>query len=318
MPVDPSATGSRRALILGAFSGLPVDMLEPFTQSLRATCFQGRFHIVAAGYDAGALQQLREAADHVRAVDDEYNPPPRLSVVLGFARGQRGLRRFYPSLFEAVARAGFERHSFDRWRNLEFRLEGLQSLRYAHYYRCLVEDAPDADVVMITDLRDVVFQRDPFADAAVGLEVYLEDSSEQIGKDGFNTRWLRDLYGSEFVEARRGRPVSCSGIVIGTRTAMMEYLTEMMTSIVWRRRPMGPHDQGIHNWLIQAGRLPFAELIPNEHGRVLTLGKIKTPRMSEDGVLTNADGSVPAVIHQWDRHPSLVSRLRALRRVTDV
>jgi hypothetical protein len=76
---------------------------------------------------------------------------------------------------------------------------------------------------------------------------------------------------------------------------------------------MGPYDQGVHNGLIQAGRLPFAELIPNEYGRVLTLGKVKEPNLTTDGVLMNADGTIPAVIHQWDRHSSLVSRLRALR-----
>ena len=94
---------------------------------------------------------------------------------------------------------------------------------------------------------------------------------------------------------------------------MLAYLSEMIAEIVWRRRPMGPHDQGVHNGLIQTGRLPFAELIPNEHGRVLTLGRVKTPRVNGDGILLNADGSVPAVIHQWDRHPSLVSQLHALR-----
>jgi hypothetical protein len=32
-------------------------------------------------------------------------------------------------------------------------------------------------------------------------------------------------------------------------------------------------------------------------------------RATEDGYLANADGSVPAVIHQWDRHWSFVSKL---------
>ena len=163
---------------------------------------------------------------------------------------------FLPVALHGRRAFGLERASLDRWRNLEFRLEGLQSLRYGHYLRCLMEDAPDADVVMITDLRDVVFQRDPFADPVTGLEVYLEDSSERIGHDGFNTTWLRNLYGSEFVEARRGQPLSCSGVVVGTRTAMMTYLNEMVTGIFWRRRPMGSHDQGVHNGLLHTGRLP--------------------------------------------------------------
>src|SRR3954469_19452091 len=71
------------------------------------------------------------------------------------------------------------------WRSLEFHLEGLQSLRYVHYRQSLLNDAPDADLVMITDLRDVVFQGDPLADPVTGLEVYLEDDSERIGADGF-------------------------------------------------------------------------------------------------------------------------------------
>jgi hypothetical protein len=29
--------------------------------------------------------------------------------------------------------------------------------------------------------------------------------------------------------------------------------------------------------------------------------------------LVNADGSIPAVIHQWDRHVALVSQLQGLR-----
>jgi hypothetical protein len=313
MIAEASVEDPRRALVLGAYSHYPIEMLQPFVHSLRATGFQGRFHVVAAGYDTAGLSRLRELADHVRAVDDDYSPrPPRASSALALARRQRGLRRFYPALFEAVARVGSERNSLEKWRNLEFHLEGLQSLRYEHYYRSLVEDAPDADVVMLTDLRDVVFQRDPFADPVTGLEVYLEDSSEQIGSDGFNTRWVRDLYGKRSVDAWRGRPVSCSGVVVGTRPAIMTYLVEMIAGIVWRRRPMGAHDQGVHNGLLQSGRLALAKVVLNEQGRVITLGRVSAPHVREDGVVVNADGTVPAVVHQWDRHPLLLSRIAAL------
>lgn len=313
MPADGSLAGSQRSLILGAYSRLPIGMLEPFARSLKATGFQGRFHVVAAGYDSDQLRQLAALADHVVPVDDEYDRvPPRVCTALGFARRQRGLRRLYPHLFKAVCRAASEQDSLTRWRNLEFRLEGLQSLRYMHYYRRIVDEAVDAEVVMISDLRDIVFQRDPFTDPVTGLELYLEDSSERIGQDGgFNTRWLNDLYGKEFIDASRGQPLSCSGVVVGTRSAMLTYLSEMVADIVWRRRPMGSHDQGVHNALIQTGRLPSTQLIPNESGRVLTLGKMQKFQKNREGFLLNADGSIPAVLHQWDRHASLVADLRA-------
>ncbi len=310
-PRGTSARVSQRPVILGSFARLPASLLEPFSNSLRATGFAGEVGIVTAGYNASELSELATHADHVHTVDDDYSGGlARTTSALAYVRGRRGIRRAYPRLFEAVVRVASERESFDRWKTLELRLEGLQSLRYMHYYRCLLDDFPDADAVMITDLRDVIFQRDPFADPVTGLELYLEDGSVRIGQDVFNTRWLLNLFGKEFVAAQRGQFVSCSGTVLGTRDAMLHYLSEMMTSIAWRRRPMGPHDQGIHNALIRADRLQAAEVIPNEHGRVLTLGKVKAPR-TNDGFLVNADGSIPAVVHQWDRHAPLVSSLRA-------
>lgn len=303
-------SGPPRSLILGSFSRLPAEQLAPFTRSLRATGFDGRFWIFAAGYRREGLAELAAFADRVQTVDQDYvGGLQRTIAALGYVRGKRGLRRAYPFLFEGAARAGIERRSFDRWKNLEFRLEGLQTLRYMHYYRCLLEEAPDVDVVMISDLRDVIFQRDPFHEPLNGLELFLEDSSVRIGRDDFNTRWLLDLFGEEGVDRVRDRPVSCSGTVFGTRDSMLAYLAEMIANIAWRRRAMGSHDQGIHNALIYAGRFPGARVIANEHGRVLTLGNMKTFRTSDDGFLLNADGTIPPVIHQWDRHASLVSRL---------
>ena len=307
-------SGAHRPLILGALSGLPVDSVEPFARSLRATGFTGRLSIVAAGYDAVQLKELEALSDHVHTVDEEYGKNhPRTFALLRQIRGTRGLRRIYPRLFEEIACSVPEPASSERWKSMELHLEGLQSLRYTHYYRYLLEDAVDVDSVMITDLRDVIFQRDPFAAPVTGLELYLEDDSVRIGVDAFNTRWLCDLFGRAYVDAMRGRPVSCSGTVFGTRDAMMKYLSEMMTSIARRRRPMGPHDQGIHNALIQDGRLPQAQVVPNEQGRVLTLGRMKSPRVDDDGLLLNVDGRVPAVVHQWDRHPQLVPQLRTFR-----
>jgi hypothetical protein len=304
-----SATGA--PVILGAFANLPIHHLEPFARSLRATGSQARICIVAAGYGSLELEQLAGIVDVLHNVDAEYGNGSRVTnALLSRIRRTRGMRRTYPPIFAAVARTTRERNSLERWRKLEFHLEGLQSLRYGHYYRCLLEDVPDADVVMISDLRDVIFQRDPFADPVNGLEVYLEDDSLRIGNDHFNTRWLRELYGSKAVEAMRGRVISCSGTVFGTRYAMLEYLSEMMMSIAWRRRPMGPHDQGVHNALVASGRLGPIELVRNEHGRVLTLGAMKHLRANDEGFLINADGSVPPVVHQWDRHGPSVSKLR--------
>lgn len=303
---------SEHSLILGVFSGLPIRLAEPFAHSLRSVGYKGRVCIFTAGYEPLELEELATLFDEVRPIDGEYPVRlPRTSAVLSGLRKTRGLRRIYPSLFGATLRAAPERRSLEWWKALEFHLEGLQSLRYLCYYRYLLEETADVDVVMISDVRDVLFQRDPFAQEVEGLELYLEDASVRIGSDAFNTRWLRDLFGKDVVAAMHGRTVSCSGTVVGTRQAMLSYLTKMVTGIVWRRRPMGSHDQGVHNALIQAGELSSAKLIENGFGRVFTLGMVESPSISKDGLFHNADGTIPAVIHQWDRHPLIANRLRA-------
>jgi hypothetical protein len=296
-----------RSLILGAYTNLPTRYLEPFVSSLRVTGFEGTLCIVSGSYRGDQRTRLEELADEVIDVDAEYDELRLTRPVLARLRGTRGLRRSYPHAFEAAVRAG------RRWKSLEYRLEGLQSLRYGHYERVIRSREPAPDSVMITDLRDVYFQRDPFSDPVHGIEVYLEDASVSIGADDFNTRWIREVFGPSELEHLRGRPVSCSGTVVGTRDAMLAYVTEMAAEIHRHRRPMGARDQAVHNVLLQRDRLPSPAVIANEHGRVLTMGKMPAYRTNADGRVENADGSIPAVLHQWDRHADLVAQIEGRR-----
>jgi hypothetical protein len=290
-------SSTARSLVLGAYAGLPVRYLEPFAESLRATGFAGTFAVIAGSYDRAELSRLEALADDVVQVD---YPAPPLVAPLAYLRRTRGLRRAYPSLFRVAARG----HA--RWSRLEYRLEGLQTLRYRAYLDYLLEH--DADAVLLTDLRDVVFQRDPFAEPVRELELFFEDDTVRIGTEPFNTRWLGDLVGGRELDTMRGSPASCSGTVAGTRDAVVAYLRQMVDEAESRRRPMGSHDQAVHNLLLLRGRLPDATLVANGRGRVLTLGHMVAWETNADGELLNEDGTVPAVLHQWDRHAELAAR----------
>lgn len=303
-------TSTHNSVVLGAFERLPPRYIEPFARSLRSTEFAGTFRLVTAGYGADDLRLLASVADDIYEANEACVPPTGPTVVpfLQLLRRTRGVRRLYPLCFQVAARAASERHSLARWIWLERNLEGLQALRYLHYYRYLTTKVGDADLVMLTDVRDVVFQRDPFERAVHGLELVLEESHVVVGRDHFNTRWIRDLYGPESAAHLEGARVSCSGTVIGQRAAILHYLTEMILEIMWRRRPMGAHDQGVHNWLLRTGRLPLATLVANGSGRVLTMGAMRSYETSSEGYVLNSDGSVPAVLHQYDRHKELQER----------
>ncbi len=302
---------TEKSLVLGFAARLDPTFIEPFARSLRATGYIGRLGLVLAQYDERDLSVLSALADLVMVVDDRYGTPNReLLWLLKKARSTRGFRRYYTPLFMLACRIGRERTSQARWEALEFHIEGLQALRYGIYYDFIRELAPDADKVMISDLRDVFFQGDPFERRLDGLEVVLEDPSHRFANDPFNGRWVRNLAGPvRFAEMALGVP-SCSGTVLGTQEAMMHYLREMSACVTWRRRPLGSHDQGVHNLLVHSGRMSSVTIERNGVGRVLTMGGMTGYDVDDDGRILNQDGSLPAVVHQFDRHPELALHIR--------
>ena len=296
--------------MLGLASGLPPALIEPFVRSLRATGYRGQIGFVLAHYSRSERGALEELADFTIDVDASYaaSAPGWVARCLRRLQTTRGLRRTYSPAFMLCVAAGGERTSLERWRNLEFALEGLQSLRYHHYYEVIQKFAPGAEQILLTDLRDVLFQRDPFAPDVERLELFLEDPSRTIGREPFNRRWIKELYGTEVLAAMEDFTASCSGTVIGPRDEILDYLAAMEQAISWRRRPLGNHDQGVHNYLVRSGRFPSAAVVANGTGRVLTMGGMGDVRL-EGGRVLNDDGTLPAVLHQYDRHEALARKL---------
>jgi hypothetical protein len=85
------------------------------------------------------------------------------------------------------------------------------------------------NAIMVTDVRDTVFQRDPFvamrigASGAVegeevrrGVWVAMETAHVSIAQEGWNRGWIQDCYGAEMVARVGSNVVSCSGTTLAT------------------------------------------------------------------------------------------------------
>jgi hypothetical protein len=303
-------SSSSSSLVLGTAATLPPAVFEPFVDSLRATGFQGRLGLLLGHYGKHEIRQFERLADFVIDVGPRYRDERALFDVK--VRALQRIRATRGSAYRAAFRAAVgsipERHALREWRNLEYQLEGLQALRYSHYYEALREIAPDATEVFVTDVRDVIFQRDPFEGQLRRLEVFLEDESSTLG-GRFNQEWITHLYGAAAAAKLASFTVSCSGTVIGPRAEMLHYLKTMWEAILWRRRPLGSRDQGVHNHLLRSGRFGDVEIVRNGTGRVLTMGAMARIDRAEDGTILNSDGTVPAVLHQYDRHDGLAEEL---------
>lgn len=211
-------TSTAASLVLGCATRIPPRLVGPFARSLRATDYKGRLGLVLGLYGEAETRTLAGLADYAVSVDVQYPAvgEPLVST-LRWMRTTRRVRRAYPLAFSAAAMNTRAADRLSRWRALEFRLEGLQALRYRHYHDIITTVGADADQVLLTDVRDVVFQRDPFAETLDGLEVFLEDSSLTIGGEARNRKWVRTLYGDRGLAACGHEVVSCSGTIAGPR-----------------------------------------------------------------------------------------------------
>ena len=196
---------------------------------------------------------------------------------------------------------------------------GAQSVNVERYrlYADWLSTHPDVDGALLTDVRDVVFQGDPFADPLEAeLVLPLEDPLFTLGCETNNAEWLRTLYGRERWAELSALPIACSGTVLGTSAAISRYLDSLSRELVAHSTDgrLAGLDQGAHNALLHSGRLPGAIAVPNG-GRILTAGSMFPEDLTADdgGRVLAADGHAPAIVHQYDRHPHLIDAVvRAL------
>jgi hypothetical protein len=165
------------------------------------------------------------------------------------------------------------------------------------------------DNVLLTDSRDVILQRDPFAAFNGNLVSGLEEKT--IGDCPINSRWIQDVYGNRVHAELSDRPVVCAGVTLGSARAVEEYLLEMCREI-WRRLPkvalIAQYDQGIHNYLIHRDRIKV-ELADNRSGLIATLHYEDPASIATDGLegVITVHGKAPAIVHQYDRHRHLAA-----------
>jgi len=192
----------------------------------------------------------------------------------------------------------------------------MNSARMLRYLDILGERvfAPDGSTsyahILLTDVRDVVFQGDPFARAAgADIHYFLEEGSRTIGSCAVNANWMRQALGEAGLRRTAASPVSCAGTLIATPQALLAYLLQMCRLIleVPALARYSGVDQAIHNHLMVeglAGRHPRA--VPN--GQAVMTVPSDVPHgltLQPDGTLLNRDGSVSEIVHQYDRDPVL-------------
>lgn len=171
---------------------------------------------------------------------------------------------------------------------------------------------PGVRGVLITDVRDVVFQAPPFEPSPTRLQVFVE-ADQPLGRHAFNMKYLTALAGADVARQLAAAPCLCVGTVMGPREAMMRFCRLVLTLAATPRSEIGGAfgaDQAACNLAAHLGLMEM-DVVPN-YGRVATLGLTPADGLGlVDGRIVNPDGTRSPIVHQYDRHPALLQAVHA-------
>lgn len=229
------------------------------------------------------------------------------------AAGYRGDVVMLVGPFQFRLKAYLRRHGIEPVTCLSTRkLNGpIHAYRFEKFARIVAARQGRYDAVLVSDVRDVAFQRHPFADttAASPCRFFLEAAGQTIGTETVNRHWAHLFLPPHEAERIGGCRITCCGVVLGGAPAMADYLARMAGYL--RALPLGLRREGgadtvFHNRMAHLTREIDAVLVENNlHVATMGLEPVDTYRVGDDGLVRTATGHLPAILHQYDRIASV-------------
>lgn len=187
---------------------------------------------------------------------------------------------------------------------------GVKICNYRHivYREFLLNNVQYNDQIFVIDTRDLIFQGNPFAhEITTELEFFLENIQYK-DSDCNGNWWIRGIYGEEIYQKMDKYLVACAGTTLGSRNGILFYLNSIISEINRMITLRGDNnnynpvvDQPCHGYLIYNNHFPDYKLYESGYGPVATMNDHNKLLFDKFGNLLNVDGSIVAVIHQWDR-----------------
>jgi hypothetical protein len=176
------------------------------------------------------------------------------------------------------------------------------------------------DRVLVSDVRDVVFQTHPFAGiTGDACHFFLEGDMRTIGNEPTNMVYMRSFLPPDQVERISAYRISCCGVVLGGAKAMTAYMNRIASDLaavpLKVRRKIGA-DTAFHNRMAHLdqdnpNRIPVVLVENNVHVATMGIEPASSYRAGPDGAIRTLDGHLPAILHQYDRLPEIKAPVMA-------
>lgn len=172
------------------------------------------------------------------------------------------------------------------------------------WYQEYLKDFKNIANVFITDIRDVVFQDNPFSE--VDDMVYVAEEDNVIENCSFNTDWIQSLYGDDYYNNIKNENIKCSGTLLAPFDKilfMVDYFVEHLLkygSKLDTGRVYKILDQGIYHSFIKDHN-EICSIKNNQEGVIFTMGHSKYVHFNRQGQIVNDKNKLYPIIHQYDR-----------------
>ena len=284
---------NRRDLVLTSSVNFGAPELMPLVRSLRACGFDGDVVVFQQGMQPADINILQ--AEGVTCKDLKIKHP---GLVNSRARFWKYIR---PILQLPIP--------FSAKKAVLYRLTHYMYVRFLNYHDYLVSAGPYRRV-FLTDARDVVFQSNLFErDPGDQIEGFLERKDSTIGRCSLNREWLDSIIGPTSAGPFMSKPIVCAGTLYGNAPLMIAFLRKFIEEHFKLLQLHKNGDQALVNYMVHNDSGIQARLIPNESGVVFTMSQNRNEFIWADGEqqwpIRSSAGEAYAVLHQYDRFPSL-------------
>ena len=196
--------------------------------------------------------------------------------------------------------------------------------RFKIYYDFLDEHGDDYEQVLLTDTRDVIFQKDvfeSFKDRKNFLGYATLDEDIRGSKTGCKVDYnnLVGRFGKEEADKLLDKKIICAGTIIGTTNEIKIFCRENWESI--KNHLTINFDQVAMNYLVWNNLLPIKNLIEidTDTGEIFTICFFydNHPVNVRGDKILRGDGGVPAAVHQYTLIKPLVEFVDKIYRAKD-
>jgi hypothetical protein len=286
-------------ILTSTTGGLDAKAIEPFFNSLRLSGCQDPVMVSASKISDQSRELL--AKYQATVVDFDYRGMP---VVASLADR-------LPWAWKMVSR--YYRHH--RLNEKDFRYLVINCSRFFCYHQYLSGLQQKPKFVFQADIRDIVFQKNPFSfPFHPGLSVATE--CRAIIKSKCAIKHLCETVGPlEMWRIARREIINCGTIMADFETTM-QYLELLIShfnrAFFWAL--FEGIDQALHTYFVHKNLLNPICIYNNWNGPFLTMDNVTvtSERKNSEGYLCNDDGSVIPIVHQYDRIKGLYQKGEAV------